>query len=46
MSDKKNTQKTEDNKLNEEVIKLKKKVEELKNKYLRALADYQNFEKE
>ncbi len=45
MSDKKNTQKTEDNKLNEEVIKLKKEVEELKNKYLRALADYQNFEK-
>ncbi len=30
---------------NLEVEKLKKEVEEYKNKYLRALADYQNFEK-
>ncbi|MBI5127543.1 nucleotide exchange factor GrpE [Candidatus Roizmanbacteria bacterium] len=30
---------------NLEVEKLKKEVEEFKNKYLRALADYQNFEK-
>ncbi|PIZ68166.1 nucleotide exchange factor GrpE [Candidatus Roizmanbacteria bacterium CG_4_10_14_0_2_um_filter_36_35] len=30
---------------NLEIEKLKKEVEEYKNKYLRALADYQNFEK-
>ncbi len=29
---------------NVEIEKLKKEVEEFKNKYLRALADYQNFE--
>lgn len=32
-------------KLKKEVEKLKKETEDYKNKYLRALADYQNFEK-
>jgi len=36
--------KEEDNKFKEEIEKLKKEVQEYKNKYLRALADYQNFE--
>jgi len=32
-------------KIKEENEKLKKEVEEFKNKYLRALADYQNLQK-
>ena len=32
-------------KLNQEIVLLKQQVEENKNKYLRALADYQNLEK-
>lgn len=31
--------------ISEQIEQLKKEVEEYKNKYLRALADYQNFEK-
>lgn len=46
MDDKKNIKKEEkDDKRNEEIKKLKKEVEEYKSKYLRALADYQNFER-
>jgi len=37
--------KTEEEKMNEEIITLKAQVEEMKLKYLRALADYQNYEK-
>ncbi len=36
---------TQIKKLTEELSKTKKEAEELKNKYLRALADYQNYEK-
>ncbi len=36
---------TQIKKLTEELNKTKKEVEEFKNKYLRALADYQNYEK-
>ncbi len=43
MNDKK--QKEEIKKLKEEINLLKQQVEENKNKYLRALADYQNLEK-
>lgn len=32
-------------KLNQEIVLLKQQVEEFKNKYLRAIADYQNLEK-
>jgi molecular chaperone GrpE len=32
-------------KLNQEVVLLKQQIEEFKNKYLRAIADYQNLEK-
>lgn len=35
----------ENKKLKEELQKAKKELEEYKNKYLRALADYQNYEK-
>lgn len=42
MDDKKNSKKEENN---EEVEKLKAEVEDYKSKYLRALADYQNFER-
>lgn len=32
-------------KLNQEIVLLKEQIEEFKNKYLRAIADYQNLEK-
>lgn len=51
MSDQKNDQKTKKNpleelkKIQEELVHIKNEQEEYKNKYLRALADYQNLEK-
>lgn len=42
---KKETKQSESEKVNQEIEQLKKQVEEFKNKYLRALADYQNLEK-
>ncbi len=39
------TEKLEFEKLNLEIVELKKQVDEFKNKYLRAIADYQNLEK-
>ncbi len=42
---KKETKQLESEKVNQEIEQLKKQVEEFKNKYLRALADYQNLEK-
>lgn len=39
------TGKLEIEKLNLEIVELKKQVDEFKNKYLRAIADYQNLEK-
>jgi len=38
-------EKLEIEKLNLEILELKQQVEEFKNKYLRAIADYQNLEK-
>lgn len=37
--------KVEAEKLNQQIVSLQQQVEEFKNKYLRALADYQNLEK-
>lgn len=51
MDDKKQNKKTNEkeneqiNQLKNEIEELKKQVDEFKNKYLRALADYQNLEK-
>lgn len=42
---KKDVKKLEIEKLREELEKVKKETVDFKNKYLRALADYQNFEK-
>lgn len=42
---KKETKQLESEKVNQEIEQLKKQIEEFKNKYLRALADYQNLEK-
>jgi len=39
------TKKLETEKLQLEIVELKKQVDEFKNKYLRAIADYQNLEK-
>ena len=39
------TKKLEMEKLNLEILELKQQVDEFKNKYLRAIADYQNLEK-
>lgn len=39
------TNKVEMEKLQLEIVELKKQVDEFKNKYLRAIADYQNLEK-
>ncbi|MBI4009192.1 nucleotide exchange factor GrpE [Candidatus Roizmanbacteria bacterium] len=39
------SQKTDVEKLKKEIDELKKQIEDYKNKYLRALADYQNYEK-
>ena len=39
------TRKLEMEKLQIEIVELKKQVDEFKNKYLRAIADYQNLEK-
>lgn len=41
----KEEKKQEENKLIKEIEQLKRQVEDYKNKYLRALADYQNLEK-
>ena len=42
---KKENKQLESEEINQEIEQLKKQVEEFKNKYLRALADYQNLEK-
>ncbi|EKE14496.1 MAG: hypothetical protein ACD_12C00473G0001 [uncultured bacterium] len=39
------SKKLETEKVNLEILELKKQVDEFKNKYLRAIADYQNLEK-